>query len=160
MCLLRILLCLAAAAIFSLYCRDSGRCGYVDVRSGQNGQAPAWGCPRRVRDTATGLNWGLGGGLGSGGALRLPHSQFCQIQRPRRAAPQRIPRFGQRRQGSIIARHARRRSRAVHQCGDRFCACVGAATARTKFAGETRQTAARNLGEKERALFNARDRFT
>ena len=32
--------------------------------------------------------------------------------------------------------------------------------ARTKFAGEKRQTAARNLGEKERALFNARDRFT
>jgi hypothetical protein len=32
--------------------------------------------------------------------------------------------------------------------------------ARTNFAGEKRQTAARNLGEKERALFNARDRFT
>ena len=32
--------------------------------------------------------------------------------------------------------------------------------ARTKFAGEKRQTAARNLGEKERALFNTRDRFT
>ena len=51
--------------------------------------------------------------MGSGGALRLPHSQFCQIQHPRRAAPQRIPRIGQRRQGSTIARHARRRARAV-----------------------------------------------
>ena len=101
----------------------------------KTGQAPGWGCPRRVRDTATGLNLGLGGGLGSGGALRLPHSQFCQIQRPRWAAPQRIPRFGQRRQGTIIARHARRRSRAVHQCGDRFCACVGAATARELILG-------------------------
>ena len=68
--------------------------------------------------------------MGSGGALRLRQSQFCQIQRARRAAQQRIPRFGQRRQGTIIARHARRRARAVHHCGDRFCACVGAATAR------------------------------
>ena len=86
----------------------------------KTGQAASRGWPGRVRVKPTGLGRGSGGGLGSGGALRLPHSQFCQIQRTRWAAPQRIPRIGQRRQGNIIVRRARRRARAVHHCGDRF----------------------------------------
>ena len=86
----------------------------------QTGQAASRGWPGRVRVKATGLGRGSGGGLGSGGVLRLPHSQFCQIQRTRWAAPQRIPRIGQRRQGNIIVRRARRRARAVHHCGDHF----------------------------------------
>ena len=86
----------------------------------KTGQAASRGWPGRVRAKATGLGRGSGGGLGSGGVLRLPHSQFCQIQRTRWAAPQRIPRIGQRRQGNIIVSRARRRARAVHHRGDRF----------------------------------------
>ena len=96
----------------------------------KTGQAASRGWPGRVRVKATGLGRGSGGGLGRGGVLRLPHSQFCQIQRTRWAAPRRIPRIGQRRQGNIIVRRARRRARAVHHCGDHFCPRVGAATAR------------------------------
>ena len=86
----------------------------------KTGQAASRGWPGRVRAKATGLGRGSGGGLGSGGVLRLPHSQFCQIQRTRWAAPRRIPRIGQRRQGNIIVSRARRRARAVHHRGDRF----------------------------------------
>ena len=101
----------------------------------KTGQAASRGWPGRVRAKATGLGRGSGGGLGRGGVLRLPHSQFCQIQRTRWAAPQRIPRIGQRRQGNIIVRRARRRARAVHHCGDHFCPRVGAATARELILG-------------------------
>ena len=86
----------------------------------KTGQAASRGWPGRVRVKATGLGRGSGGGLGRGGVLRLPHSQFCQIQRTRWAAPRRIPRIGQRRQGNIIVSRARRRARAVHHRGDRF----------------------------------------
>ena len=96
----------------------------------KTGQAASRGWPGRVRVKATGVGRGSGGGLGRGDVLRLPHSQFCQIQRTRWAAPRRIPRIGQRRQGNIIVRRARRRARAVHHCGDHFCPRVGAATAR------------------------------
>ena len=101
----------------------------------KTGQAASRGWPGRVRVKATGLGRGSGGGLGRGGVLRLPHSQFCQIQRTRWAAPRRIPRIGQRRQGNIIVHRARRRARAVHHCGDHFCPRVGAATARELILG-------------------------
>ena len=128
----------------SVWRTRTGFAGNVEIPDGagtemsgtaKTGQAASRGWPGRVRVKPTGLGRGSGGGLGRGGVLRLPHSQFCQIQRTRWAAPRRIPRIGQRRQGNIIVRRARRRARAVHHCGDHFCPRVGAATARELILG-------------------------
>ena len=58
-------------------------------------------------------------------------------------------------------RHARRRFRAAHLVVVTVYAHAPAPRrTRTKVAGRKTADGARNLGEKERALFNARDRFT
>ena len=58
-------------------------------------------------------------------------------------------------------RHARRRFRAAHLVVVTVYAHAPAPRrTRTKFAGRKTADGVRNLGEKERALFNARDRFT
>ena len=120
--------------------------------SNQDFENQLFGCPLGRSDVPLQqfFRWQFRRGAGKHKIQLPPHDELARYPALRTpAALRRRP------------RHARRRFRAAHLVVVTVYAHAPAPRrTRTKFAGRKTADGARNLGEKERALFNARDRFT